>query len=202
MIDILVLLKIFPVFLLALASPGPDFMIVSAVAISRGKNAGIRASAGIATGVIFYTALSMMGFGELIKLTPSLIIALKVLGGFYLMYLGKLLWKMETGQNALINGRIRDPYSTALLTNITNPKAILFFISLFSLVITPVTTLHTKIAIITLMGAVAFIWFCCVALIFSHFSLHKRYARWQKYIDRVAAVFLFAFGVWLIVSLI
>jgi threonine efflux protein len=93
MIDILPFLKIAPVFALGLVSPGPDFMLVSTLALSRGRMAGVQGAAGIATGILLYVGLSLLGLGVLFGQIAAWMIAVKIMGGLYLCWLGLQLWR-------------------------------------------------------------------------------------------------------------
>ena len=92
-VDIGALLKILPVFLSGLLSPGPDFMIVSTMALARGQADGIKAAAGVASIISFYTLVCLLGLAVLFEAHIWLMSAVRLLGGFYLLYLGGSLWR-------------------------------------------------------------------------------------------------------------
>lgn len=208
MIDLIPFLKIAPIFMIALMSPGPDFMLVSSVSLTRGRWAGIQACAGIAGGIMVYTALSAWGLGLLFQQMVGLMTVIKIAGGLYLGYLGFLLWKTSltvevhapntTGNNAPPNHR--NAFVMGLLTNLGNPKAIAFFASVFALILTPDTNTATKLATVLLCGLMTVGWFGFVAVALSTPRIRARYQRWSKTIDRIAGSLLLLFGIKLIFS--
>lgn len=192
-------------FIAALISPGPDFMLVSSISLARGRIAGIQAAAGIAGGIMVYTALSTWGLGLIFQKMVLLMMVVKIAGGLYLCYLGFLLWhvKIITRKNATAKKTAppknkRNAFIMGLLTNLSNPKAIVFFASVFALALTPETSAATKLATVVLCGITTVLWFGFVALALSTPRLRARYQKGSKVIDRVCGSLLILFGLKLI----
>ena len=82
------LLLITSIHLLAAASPGPDFILVSQQTLSNGKTAGLMCSIGIALGLSIHIIYSALGLAAVIANSESALWAIKILGGCYLLYLG------------------------------------------------------------------------------------------------------------------
>jgi threonine efflux protein len=206
MIDLVPLLKIIPIFTLALMSPGPDFMAVSSMALSRGRAAGCLAALGIALGTTIYTLLSVFGLGIVFSHLHWLMIAVRVSGGCYLVYLGYQLWKgslqPQSGDTVALPGAMkkRNPFMVGFLTNITNPKCLAFFASIFALTLPSNASGATQAAIVVLVGTMAAVWFGIVTLALSTPTMRKLYLRWSRWIDRVTGTFLAVFGLKLIFS--
>ncbi|MGB9151527.1 MAG: LysE family transporter [Alphaproteobacteria bacterium] len=205
MIEFAVLLKIVPVFILALISPGPDFMIVSSMSLARGGAEGIKAAAGISTVIMFYALISLTGLSALFAHYLWVAVALRVCGGCYLLYLGFMMWRGSFSARALIkspavNMKKKSAYKAGVLTCLTNPKAIAFFASLFAIALTPDTHFATKAALEIIAPLFTFLWFSFVALGLSKPSVRTRYQRWQHIIDRLTGTVLAFFGVKLILS--
>ncbi len=118
--------------LLAL-TPGPDVLLVIAIAAKEGFQKALQLTLGLATGVIFHTTLILLGISALIIASP---IAMKLIGLFgacYLLYLAWLTWvhrndKVKTGPVQKNEGSY---YWRGLIMNISNPKVLLFFLALF-----------------------------------------------------------------------
>ena len=206
MIDFLPFLKVAPLLAVGLMSPGPDFMLISSLSMSRGRLTGIQGAAGIATGIMLYTALSLWGLGLLFEKMLWLAIAIKVLGGLYLCYLGVLLWrstftKSETASKTsaeLPKKANKNAYGMGFLTSLTNPKVVAFFASIFALALTPDTNTPTKIVTTLLCTLQTFGWFGFVAVALSTPRIRTRYQRWRKAIDRFAGSVLMLFGLKLV----
>lgn len=129
--------------------PGPNSLYCLSVAASQGIGKGYRAIAGIFVGDGILILITVFGAGSLLKLYPSLFNAIKLVGGLYLMYLGvKLLigaYQTFTQRSVLAGAtpRLTVPdthqnyFYRAMLLSLTNPKAILFFLSFFVQFVNP-----------------------------------------------------------------
>lgn len=209
MIDPLPLLKIAPVFAVALISPGPDFMMITSMALSRGRMAGLLASFGIASGTALYASLSVLGLGVVFTHLHLLSVVVRLAGGLYLLYLAVLLWKESFRSTA---GDERDqkdvpavktgknPYVTGFVTNMTNPKAVAFFTSIFAFVLPADVSAGTQMALVSTVFVMAFTWFSFVVLVLSAPTMRRLYQKISHWIDRVAGTCLGFFGVRLILS--
>ena len=82
------LLVITSIHLLAAASPGPDFVLVSQQTLSNGKKAGLLCSIGIALGLSIHILYSAFGLAAIIANSTTALWAIKLLGGSYLIFLG------------------------------------------------------------------------------------------------------------------
>lgn len=123
--------------------PGPNSLYCLSVAAAHGIRKGYQAIAGIFVGDGILILITVFGAGSLLKLYPSLFNAIKLIGGLYLMYLGVklLIGAYHTySQRALLaeaTPQIKAPstqqnyFYRAMLLSLTNPKAILFFLSFF-----------------------------------------------------------------------
>ena len=94
----------------------------------------------------------------------------------------------------------KNPFVVGLLTNLTNPKAMAFFTSIFTLIIPPDAGRETYAAIIVLIAAMSILWFGIVTLGLSTPVMRKLYLRGSRWIDRVAGTFLAFFGLRLLLS--
>ena len=202
MIDSIALLGLVPVFLAAMISPGPDFFIVSQTALSRGFAAGAWTAAGIASGVAFYAALAVLGLGYVLSQAAWLTIAVKIIGGLYLLWLA---WKMLQSSSTpapseQISVGDRNPYLTGLLTNLTNPKVVVFFGSLFAAALTPEASMATKLAMIGMSAVLPVAWFCFVAACLALPSVREGYQSMRTTINRIGGVIIGIFGIKLLLS--
>ena len=207
MIDFLPFLKVLPVYGIMLMVPGPDFLMVSSMSLSRGRFAGLQGAAGISTGFFFYTALSLWGLGYIFERVLWLSLAIKILGGLYLCYLGLLLWRASfqqqtvvTPQDEAVTGKGKNAYIMGLLTNFTNPKVMIFFASVFALALTSDANVATKTVTSLLCAMTAMVWFGFVAMVLSVPRLRVHYQRWSCVIDRLAGSIFIIFGLKLVFS--
>ena len=141
------MLEFFTIVLLhlfAVASPGPDFLLVTRQSLRFGRTVAIWASAGIATGIIFHSFIAITGVSLLISSNPDFFNWLKMIAAVYIAYLGCLSFFAKpnplNNENRKHNENYLGSYVLGLITNILNPKAILFFITLFTVVVNESTT--------------------------------------------------------------
>ena len=117
--------------LLALA-PGPDIVYVLTRAITQGRRAGFAAALGFATGVIFHTALAVVGVAALIRSSEFAFMLVRYAGAAYLIYLG-VRTLMSRGDIRLGQGgadiALWTVYKQSVIGNVLNPKVTLFFLS-------------------------------------------------------------------------
>jgi threonine efflux protein len=204
-IDLIALAKIAPIALVAFISPGPDFFLVSSLAMKRGRLSGFASGAGVSLGVMMGAMLAVLGLGYVMAQIAWLLTMIKIIGGLYLMYLGYQLWKSslhnpKDGEQNFVVSKKKNPFVMGFVTNITNPKALAFNTSVFALAINPDTNLLTLVAIVVMMGCLSLMWFSCVSFGLSTTRVQKSYMRFSKWIDRVAGTFLALFGFKLLLS--
>lgn len=112
--------------LVALAVPGPDFVLVVHAA-TRGLRAGLRTAGGIITGLCLHAGLAIAGLTTLLATLPGVLTALRFAGAAVLLWLGIAMlrdWKTAPGEHPVPGA---GGYLRGLLVNATNPKALLFF---------------------------------------------------------------------------
>jgi RhtB (resistance to homoserine/threonine) family protein len=190
------------VFVLALVSPGPDFIIVVRQSLTRGRPAGLACAAGIGCGLLFHVAYCVAGLSFIISESILLFNILKYLAAAYLVWLG--VKALRSKGNAALSGASPapavvesrfQPFKTGLLTNILNPKAALFLGSLFSVVINKSTPAATQFLYGLWMIFLAVAWFSLVTLCFSNSGVKSLYSRLSAWADRVFGAVLILLGV-------
>jgi homoserine/homoserine lactone efflux protein len=110
-------------------TPGPTVMLISAYGFKGGLRDALAAIAGTQTGNTLWYVICVTGLGALVTASPLLFNAIKLLGALYLIWLGAVsLWKSwRAGEDAAGPKLMGKPYLQATLTQLGNPKAILFF---------------------------------------------------------------------------
>lgn len=124
------LLTLFLLAFIGAITPGPDILLVMRNTLLFGFMQGVKILSGIASGWIVYLAVLYFGFGYLFNGKIAQI-ALSTLGAIYLAYIAFMLFKKSaTHIDMLDSNKLRDKpdtYLKALIINLSNPKAILFF---------------------------------------------------------------------------
>ncbi|WP_110685359.1 LysE family translocator [Salinicola aestuarinus] len=196
------------VHLLAAASPGPDFVLVTQQTLNHGKRVGLLCSLGIALGLSIHIVYSAFGLAAVIANSESALWAIKLLGGGYLLYLGVSGLRARPGGAGVVpvDGETpagRSAWRTVgagFLCNALNPKAPIYFVSLFTVVLTPAMPLY-QIAIYGIwIMLVQLGWFSAVALLLSTPPVHRAFRRFGHWIDRVLGVAMIALGVRLLTA--
>ena len=190
------------IHLLAVASPGPDFAIVVRESVAHGRRAGTWTALGVGTGIFVHVAYSLLGIGLIVSQSIVLFNALKWLAAAYLFYIGiKALRAKPAAPGSLEvvgDGAERSPrgaFMTGFVTNGLNPKATLFFLSLFTVVINPHTPLAVQAGYGVYLAFATAIWFCLVALLFSQRRVRAGFARMSHWFDRLMGAVLVGLGV-------
>ena len=113
-------------------APGPDIVYVLTRGITQGRRAGFAAALGFATGVIFHTALAVVGIAALIRSSEFAFSLVRYAGAAYLIYLGvRTLMSQGALQVGSDNTSISlwSVYKQSVIGNALNPKVTLFFLS-------------------------------------------------------------------------
>ncbi|MBU0919275.1 LysE family translocator [Stutzerimonas chloritidismutans] len=195
------------VHLLAVASPGPDFAVVVRESVTQGRRIGSWTALGVGCGIFVHVAYSLLGIGLIVSQSIVLFNLFKWLAAGYLLYLG---WRalrarpmsLDTADEVGTTSD-RSPWQAfvvGFVTNGLNPKATLFFLSLFTVVISADTPLWVQAGYgVYLAGATA-LWFLLVAWLFSRGRVRAGFARMGHWFDRLTGAVLIGLGVRLAVS--
>jgi homoserine/homoserine lactone efflux protein len=122
-------------FLLSL-TPGPAVLLVIAQGMRYGFAPSIRGTLGILTGNAIYFALSALGLGAILMASATLFLAVKWLGAVYLIYIGLKMLLAKGGideaeaKSRVTSKRAMQLFSQGLITQLSNPKALVFFTAL------------------------------------------------------------------------
>lgn len=191
----------------AVATPGPDFFYVSQVAASESRKNGFKAVAGITVGFVVWASIALLGLNVVIQKMAWLHQGIMILGGLYLCYMAFLLVQsaikkqLPKKENAVIevaNVKRKAFFIKGVLTNLSNAKVLVYFSSIFSLILTDDLSNLMKWMILFTVIIETILWFSLVAFIFSLPVIKKKYHSFAKWIDGFAGVIFGAFGLALI----
>ncbi|GAB2949317.1 threonine export protein RhtC [Hafnia psychrotolerans] len=196
--------------MIALVSPGPDFFFVSQTAASRSRKDAMMGVVGITLGVAVWAAVALMGLHLILQKMAWLHQIITVGGGLYLCWMGWQLLKSArakklAGDTDEVESPIDLPargrtFMRGLLTNLSNPKAVIYFGSVFSLFVGDNVSGGERGGLFILIVAETFVWFSVVAMVFALPAMRRGYQRLAKWIDGVAGVVFTGFGIALIVN--
>jgi|TARA_B100001559_G_C16428054_1_gene588474 threonine/homoserine/homoserine lactone efflux protein len=187
----------------AVASPGPDFVLVSQQSFRYGRTVAIWTSGGIALGILFHVAISLTGLSLLLQNQPDLFWYLKLAASLYIGYLGFVsLISRESVNLQKISTEKGDRYlksiSTGFFINVLNPKAFIFFITVFTLVINEDTGLFIKGLLGIYMSLATFIWFTFVSILLTNQIATERFKIAIPWLEKITGLFLIVLAVQII----
>ncbi|PIJ44048.1 threonine export protein RhtC [Tatumella sp. OPLPL6] len=193
--------------IVALASPGPDFFFISQTAASQSRRDAFKGVIGITLAVAIWAAVALLGLNLILKQMAWLHQLILLAGGAYLMWMGIQMIKSARQPQSVgakvtpvTSSRKKNIFLRGLLTNLSNPKAIIYFGSIFSLIVGDDVSSATRTAIFILIVAETLIWFSLVATLFSLPWVKAKYQKLAKWIDGIAGTLFVAFGLHLIFS--
>ncbi len=193
------------VHLLAVMSPGPDFAVVIRNSVSLGRQIGLMTAAGIGTGILVHVAYSLLGIGLIVSQSVWLFNLMKWAAAAYLLYIGLRALRSQPQVLNAEGSRLeqlspRRAFTQGFITNGLNPKATLFFLSLFTVVISHDTPLPVQAGYGLYLAFATGAWFCLVAALFSHPRVRRAFSRMGHWFDRAMGLVLVGLGVRLALS--
>ena len=174
----------------AVMSPGPDFALVTRQSIRYGRKVAVLTSAGIGIGILFHSFLAISGIIFFISSNDIVMMILKIICSCYLIYLGATsLFRSLNIEEPVSNNKSQiGGFLVGLITNITNIKALLFFVTLFGVVLGKQTTIINLAIYGAYMAIATFAWFSVVALIFSGEVFKKLFHNFYKYFEKFLGI--------------
>lgn len=194
--------------LAAVLSPGPDFLITARNALKGGRAAGVATACGIALALTAHVAVGVFGLSLLLTQSATLFFAVKLAGAGYLLFIGVQAMRARPmaaredeatpNDDAGAGLSLLQAFRMGVLTNLLNPKAMLFFIALFTQVIAAETPRVWKAVFGAAVMGEALLWFSIVALLLSTPRLRMAYWGVGHWIDRAAGLAFAGFGLGLL----
>ncbi len=173
-----------------LISPGPNFAIVTHNSLTYGRRTGLMTAVGIAAGGIVHLSYIIFGFGSIITNNLWMLLIIKFCGCIYLVTLGvKMLFAKQeklklNNKTSIMIISSRQALLKGALTNFLNPKVILFFLSIFSIVVDIDTPLYILFIYGASMSLATLSWLALVAILFSHHKFSYKLTSVKHWIER------------------
>lgn len=200
------------VHLVAVASPGPDFAIVVRNSVAYGRRIAMFTSVGIGAAILLHVAYSLVGLSVVIATTPWLFTTISYIAAAYLLYLA--IGALKSGPDQASSDHVTTKQNAAnpsvisakkalwmgFLTNGLNPKATLFFLSLFTAIIDINTPFSIKLGYGLYLAVATGVWFCFLSYLLSTSKVAELIGRKGYWLDRVMGVLLIGLAVKLVVG--
>lgn len=196
--------------LLAVMSPGPDFAIVMRQSLVFGKRFAIITSLGIGLAIFVHVAYAVLGVGLLIQSTEWLFKLIQLAGAGYLIYIGYGAIRSQadtssakqvgdTTKSVMTDGKA---FRQGFVTNVLNPKATLFFLSLFTTLVDATTPIIIQGFYGVWMAIVTAAWFVFLSYILTSKAVRGFFNQFGYWIDRILGGFLIALALFLLWNIV
>lgn len=220
------LLTISLLHFVAQLSPGPDILLIAKSAATTTRKNAFKVILGISVGIMLWVFLTLVGFTVLITQFPWIQTVLMLIGGMFLARMGWAMLKggiqsykqivnlgnnqldiqlktaelKNTGfkKNALKNIESKPNYFLlGLFTNLSNPKTLIYFSSVFSLALSSSASIHLKTQLAVIIPIQTLIVFTLLMLIISMPKIKNSYQNSAVYIDIISGLLFLFFAIWL-----
>lgn len=188
-------------------SPGPSFVMVARTAVAASRTDGLAAAIGMGLGAMLFSVAALLGLNTLFSVVPWLYVAIKILGGAYLAYLGFRIYRGarnalivvdETALPAATNAA--RSFLLGLSTQLSNPKTAIVYASIFAALLPHDISSSLMLSLPLVVLLIETGWYAIVALTLSAASPRDMYLRYKRWVDRTAGGVMMLLGVKLISS--
>ena len=191
--------------LLAVASPGPDFVIVMRQSVAGGTKLGLWTAFGVGSGILVHVAYCILGVALLLSQSETLFNAMKYVAAAYLCYLGVQSLRAKKAPNdtekdrGVVAMHPARAYWIGFLTNGLNPKATLFFLALFTVVIDINTPTNIQVIYGLYLATATFAWFALLSLILGRAKVREFLQRAGLWFERAMGFLLIFLAIQIVV---
>lgn len=206
MLDIGLIATIGFIHLVALISPGPDFVVACRNTLLYSRAIGIYTAIGFGLGIMVHISYAVFGLSWLITNYSFVFAIIQYMGAAYLIYIGVQSFsnfESKVNSNTSVSSLSIEAVKAVrigLITNVLNPKATLFFLSLFSSMLTPDVSNASLIVLSILLVGSTMLWFSIVALLISHPRFTAVLKRYEKTVQQFFGVLLIGIGGFIVVA--
>lgn len=194
------LLPIAALLLFGAITPGPSFILVAQTAMSKSRLEAIFISIGLGLGASLFALIASMGLIALFNAVPDIYVALKIIGGCYLCYLGLKMWRSDKSNVSIEQTPVAEKpalfhsFLVGLTTQLSNPKTAIVFSSVFATLLPEHVPAGTTPILVIGIFILNFSWYCTVSFILSSPSAQARYLRFNLHINKGLGLLLGAIG--------
>lgn len=179
----------------AAASPGPATLTIAGTSMGQGRREGLTVALGIVTGSLIWSVIAAFGFSAVMLAHAWALELTRYIGAAYLVFLA-----LKSARSALSTKTITPSsakgdrltlYVKGLALHLTNPKAILFFGSLYAIGVPAGASLGQLLTVVVAIGIQCCVIFLGYALVFSTPGMAEVYTKLRRWFEGAFAV---AFG--------
>ena len=194
-------LGLMAVFSVIIVAPGADFALVIRQCIVHGRKTALITSLGIGISLLFHISYTIFGIGLLISKSLLLFSMLKWAGAAYLIWLGIKSWRepaYEMDETEVAGSTDVLPatkaFAMGFITNALNPKPVLFFLSLFSALVSPQTPAPMQFSYGLGMATALIVWFVAVSYFFTSGPVRGTFLKYGRAFSRLTGALFIGLG--------
>lgn len=186
---------------LGMLSPGPDFFLIIKNAARYQRSAALMTALGVIVAIALHMSYCVAGLAVLITTTPWLFNILKYAGAAYLIWIGIKSLLPQSSQHIDLTMTqhevvtFKKAFMQGFLCNVLNPKATLFFLAMFTQVLSIDSTFSEKLWYAFIIWGLGAIYWPILVFLIQSAPIRKGLAKIQKYVDKVLGTILIAFGI-------
>lgn len=188
-------------------SPGPSFLMVARTAASAGRGNGWNAALGMGLGALIFAIASLLGLNAVFRAVPALYVALKLIGGLYLAYLGFRIWRGANQPLEVLTGTTSEGCAgrksyllLGFTTQVSNPKTAIVYAGVFATFLPAAPSIQYNLVVVAVVFLIEAGWYAIVATLLSSDAPRGAYLFCKKWVDRSAGGILSALGIKLAIS--
>jgi threonine/homoserine/homoserine lactone efflux protein len=187
-------------------SPGPSFVMVARLAVATSRANGLGAAVGMGAGGVLFAAAALLGLQAVLLAVPSVYLALKVLGGLYLAYLGVRIIRAAkaplpveaSGQSGATS--VARSFWLGLTTQVSNPKTAIVYASVFAAFLPDTVSAYFCVVLVAMVFVIEAGWYAVVATMLSSQQPRRAYLACKAWVDRAAGLVMVGLGLKLVAS--
>lgn len=197
------LLSLFAIHLCALAAPGPDFFFVSRTALPGRLRHLIESASGVSIGILIWATLTLLGLNLLFEQLPYTKWVIMTVGALYLFKLAVDIYRSARhpfDEIAASGEQLQHVLMKGILTNLANPKAVIYFTSIFSSIPGIENSKGLLAQILILIMVESLVWFFLIGKLFTLASIRRYYSQNRYWVDYFSAAVFALFAVFILVD--
>lgn len=202
------LLLVVTVYVIGAASPGPSNMRIMGVAMHQGRRPALMLAFGVISGSFFWGGMAATGISAILTTFAHAVIALKIVGGAYLLFLAIKAARSALTTDELMSKKAANAvsvsglklYKQGLMMHLTNPKALLGWVATMTLGLGPQASTTTVAITLACCGVLSITIFGGYALLFSTVPMVRAYRRARRGIEGTLALVFGVAGINLLLS--
>ncbi len=204
MSELLTLASVGFVQLLGAMSPGPSFLLTAQTAAAGTRRDGVMVALGLGLGAALWAFAALFGLNLLFQKSPVIYAAMRLAGALFLMWIGFRIFRNAAKPLSLgadEGGLAQNPFVKGLLLQISNPKVVMFFSSIFIAMLPKETPVWMLIALVGIVFCNDLWWYSLVGVFFASGPVRGYYLRAKLWLDRIMGLALGGLGLKLLGSL-